>query len=320
MQLNSLEDYYIMEPLELASNNCVIFDFDGTLIANANNQAFYMDEKDENNFVLYAGVKEVLDELIELNVQIVIISNQSKINDCKLRQFEIFNSLFDDKILILIAHKKNEYRKPDIGFLNVIKEKINSDDLEISFMCGDAANQDHEFPPYTWDKNEVDYMFAKNLKVDFYVPNEVFECNFDTYVPTEQLIIMVGNPGSGKSSVSKRLEMENGYNRFSQDELALGLVPNMSKKLNSVKNKKIFTDLLNKGEHVILDACHSSEKLKRVWIDFANSLNIKYVFLWCVRDGTHFNDLRDKPITSRAYPMYTKHFSRPDNEHTVVIS
>lgn len=316
MELDESEEFYYMIPDDIEEKErCVCFDFDGTLVTRKNGSAPYVQETVEDNFVIFPGVVDSIISLIEENILVVIISNQSNFTEIKKREFESFNELFDNNLCILIAHKKNNYRKPNPGFADLLSG------LDICFYCGDAANSDHDFVPYTWDKNQTDYVYAETLGVPFYTPHDVFEFNYLSYEPSEDIVIMMGVPGSGKTSISKRFEEENGYLRFSQDELKKLNNPEMTvSALNSVKNKKYFTKLLNSGEKIILDATHGNPKNRNVWVDFANNLGKSYVIVWSIRDGRPFNNLRTKKVNPAVYSQYSSTFESPENENFVIVA
>ena len=300
--LQEYDGYLAIIPEDITSERCAIFDFDGTLVTKANARPAYEAESISDNFVLLYGVKEAFEQLIENDIQIVILSNQSNLTTSKIKQFELFSSLFDNKIMFLIAHQKNEYRKPEIGFLKLLEN------FEILFMCGDAIGQDSEFPPFQW--SDSDKQFALNAGIDFYSPIEIFESNYDSINPTEKVIIMMGNQGSGKTTLSKRLENTNRI-RYSQDEYC--------GKLNTVKLKNEMKSQLRSGKSIILDATHSSAKNRQVWIKLAEEMGADYIILWCARDGRPFNALRAKPLKPVVYGTYSAHFDAPD-DHFIVVS
>lgn len=300
--LTDYGQYMAYIPDDITAKECVIFDFDGTLVVKANGRPLYESETDESNFVILSGVVELLTDLIENDIQIVVVSNQSRLTQAKQNQFRLFNERFDNKLMFLVAHLKNEYRKPDIGFSELLSQ------FEISAVCGDAVGPESENPSFRWGNS--DKMFAANLGVNFVDPIEAFGSNSETISPDDGVIIMMGNPGSGKTTLSRRLEDE-GRIRFSQDEYG--------GKLNTKTIKSEMEHHLKEGQSIIIDATHSSAKNRAVWIDLAKKCDVTYVILWCVRDGRPFNALREKPVKPVAYGVYSKYFERPD-EHAIVIS
>lgn len=295
------DEYYVLTPDEYTSTRCIIFDFDGTLASKANGD---MPEKSENNpenFILYHNVQNTLNDLMEDDTQIVIISNQSNFTSAKEQMFVNLFEMFDRRLLIYVAHKKNKYRKPNRGFLDLLSN------FEVLLYCGDAIGETSEYPPYRY--NSVDLDFATLNDIPFISPLEVFESNSETYIPTAKVVIMMGNQGSGKTTIAKRLESE-GFIRYSQDE--------HKNKLDKVGLKKIMASNISDGSSIVLDATHSSQKNRQVWIDFADHCSVDYIILWCVRDGRVFNQLRDIPVSSMAYIPYVKNFVRPTHNYVVI--
>lgn len=294
-------DYVSLFPAEVTAEHCVIFDFDGTIAAKANGDIPGKAETDSNNFVLYHGVEEVLRDIMNRGIQIVIISNQSNFTEAKEQMFVNLFKYFDEKFIILVAHKKNKYRKPNIGFISLLSR------FQILFYCGDAIGETATFPPFNYESTDLD--FAKNANLEFLDPLEAFGSNYNTIVPKERVVIMMGTPGSGKTTLARRLE-NHGFTRYSQDE--------HKNKLDKVGLKKDMKRVLNEGGSIVLDATHSSETAKQVWIDLANSCNVDYIILWCVRCGRPFNKLRSNPVPPVAYVPYTKNFIRPSENYIIV--
>lgn len=279
---------------------CVIFDFDGTLATKANADKPYVQEYNRENYVFLHGVEEKLFGYIEREILVVIISNQLYMTEEKEFMFLNVYNHFNKRITILVANRKNNFRKPNIGFIDILKTKY-----KIRYYCGDAIG-DSDFPPFQY--SNVDFEFTQNADIRFKSPLKIFGSNFLTEVPTARLVIMMGIQGSGKTSVAKRLEEENSFIRYSQDEVG---------KLSS-KLKKIEQDLIN-GHNVVVDATHRKNELRAQFIEIAEKLNIEWVIFWCVRDGRPFNNLREKKVHNAGLALYVKEFERP-LENFVVIS
>lgn len=64
---------------------------------------------------------------------------------------------------------------------------------------------------------QVDKKFAKNIKVKFYSPEEIFPLNIKKSIfinlekDSKEVVIMVGYPASGKSTIAHSLNKENYY-------------------------------------------------------------------------------------------------------------
>ena len=293
--------FYYIEPKEYLEGQCAIFDLDGCIIVKANGDNPKYAETNRTNYTFLWGVEKIINRLMNQNIQIIIISNQSNFNVHKeFMMLDIWN-FFSQKIMFLVSKIKNEWRKPSPNFLNMIKEHYR-----ILYYCGDAIGNTN-FPPFNWSTIDLD--FAKNGNVAFKDPLIIFGTNFLTETPNEQVIILTGNPGSGKTTVAKRLE-NNGSIRYSADE----------HKGNLTAKKRIseITEYLKQGKQVILDATHSSNEKRQVWINLATSLNLSWKILYFCRDGRPFNELRERPVPEMAYRIYTKYFERPTENYTVM--
>ena len=293
-------EYMYLEPNEFISNKLICFDLDGTLIVKANGKHSEHKETNSDNYVFLYGVESTLIQAMNEGYQPVIISNQKNFDNIKMEQMYKIWLQFNQRILILVANQNNKYRKPEQGFINLLKQ-----DGDIQFYCGDAVGNSL-FPPYQW--SSVDLEFAIRSNIPFYEPIQVFGSNFETEQPKEQLIIMMGNQGSGKTTVARRLETMN-YIRYSQDEQL---------SLTTQKKRKEIADLIRQGYGIIIDATHPSHEKRYHWITLAYELNISWKIWWFVRDGRPFNKLRTKPIPDIAYNIYSKNFERPIDGYIVI--
>ena len=132
---------------------------------------------------------------------IVIFTNQSK--DWKIEQIRLVATSLNIPIFIVVATDKCDY-KPNPILLNVLIEsnKINKDK---SFFVGDALGRKSDF-------SDSDKVFAENIGIPYYCPEEVFHVKQEIIeIPAiplsdeKQIIIMMGYPGSGKSTIAKNI-------------------------------------------------------------------------------------------------------------------
>jgi len=287
--------------------NLHIFDLDETLITKVNGEPSKIPCTDCNNWQFYNGVVEHLREIIINGHYIIIITNQYNINEHKIKLIEsVWKSLYQYP-LILISTLHDNFRKPNIGLMQILRSFLKEEPSYISY-CGDAVGPEDDYIPYRW--SSIDKDFAKNINALFFRPRDLFGSNFLSYVPSEDLVIIMGNQGSGKTSTAIFIE-KNGYIRFSQDEVG---------KLDAVKRVNQIGKLLINGNKVVVDATHAKSEYRIKWVNLANSLNKSSVILWHINDGRCFNTLREKSVPEIAYKMYTKNFNYPSETKVVKIN
>jgi bifunctional polynucleotide phosphatase/kinase len=124
----------------------------------------------------------------------------------------------------------------------------------------------------------------------------------------KQVIIMVGYPGSGKSTIAKSICANE------QFVLIQGDVHKTSPKM-----LKAALPYVKEGKSPVFDATNSSSKKRSEYIEFAKKHNMKVV---CVHMTTSLevsykrNKERDpeNQVPKIAYSVYTKHFENPSVE------
>lgn len=281
---------------------CAAFDLDGTMIQRKNGEKPWLSETNSKNYVFCYNVEKKIRKLISKNILPIIISNQLNFTDEKAIMMKRIYDHFECKISIYVAHLDNKYRKPRRGFY-----KLLSKTYEFLFYCGDAVGNS-DFLPYNF--SDCDRKFAKKCEMTFYTPREYFGSIFDTYVPEESLVIMIGLPGSGKTTFCKRLKKEHGFKHFSQDKKGT---------LTSKKNMERIERALKKGKQVILDACHRKKSLRQPFIDLAKEMNLSYLQIWIPIDGRSFNEQREHKVPHFPFTSYVKEFEEP-KKHFVIIT
>tara|TARA_B100000963_G_C22582099_1_gene651319 strand:- start:41 stop:544 length:504 start_codon:yes stop_codon:yes gene_type:complete len=148
------------------------FDLDFTIIKPKNFRRF---PKDKNDWIfLNDMVKSKLKDLHLKGYRIVIFTNQggiskgkTKLEDIIYKLDDIINKL-DIPVDYIISYGYDKNRKPDIGMWNIYK-KISKKRIfrKKSFYCGDAAGRKKDF-------SNSDKMFAENIGIKFYLPEDIF--------------------------------------------------------------------------------------------------------------------------------------------------
>lgn len=168
-------------------------------------------------------------------------------------------------------------------------------------MIGDAVGETDPYIPYRWASSDFD--FAANIGAVFIRPCDIIPgvspSSFE--VPTGlSVILMVGNPGSGKSSFARSIV---GVEHIEQDSY-----PSRSKVLSATKK------LLREGKSVVIDATYGNKDRRAEVYKIADAVGAAVRVVWLPRDGRPFNALREHPIPPVAYGVYTKHFSDPRDD------
>lgn len=281
------------------------FDLDGTLtIAKNGLDPLKSNQISSDNWLFLGPIKEKLIELSK-EYSIFIITNQSKISQTKRHMIDSVYLELDGIPTILCANMNNEYRKPNIGFMNIIRLLLSNNNINFnqqeSYYCGDAIGPSDPFIPYRW--GTADYEFAVNNGLKFSRPCDIF--GFANIYPEEDLVIMMGTPGSLKTTFAKRMEEVFGYIRYSQDEVK-----------DLEKHKDYIISNLTSGRKVVLDATFAKEEKRLFWIQLAIQLGKSVLICWIIRPGYCFNALRPKEtkVSNFAYTGqygYVPNFSDP---------
>ena len=233
-----------------------IFDFDWTIVKPKTCHTFPKDAADWQ--YLRPSVKQTLQEFTTTH-HIVIVTNQSKA--WKIEQIQsVLGDLQIESITVIIGvHTK----KPDTTlFHSVFPEKQLQ--KESSLYVGDAAGR-----PGDW--SDSDRVFAERLGIPFFTPEQIFPTINFTINPIppfvgREVVIMVGYPGSGKSTIAKTLE-DVGYCIVDGDTYKTA--PKMI-----AKAKQHLT------ESIVFDSTAGTKKKRATFIQFARDQHIPVRVVW----------------------------------------
>jgi bifunctional polynucleotide phosphatase/kinase len=282
------------------------FDYDHTLVCPKDGKTMPSDVEDWK--WLYPNIPDELKRLNDEGFSIVIFTNQSK--SWKVIQIQYVMQTLKIPIFIVVASDKCDY-KPNPVLYDVLvgSAKVSK---EQSFFVGDALGRKGDWA-------DSDKVFAQNIGLKCQSPEEFFavkqkqeqetvEIPAVNLSDSKQVVIMVGYPGSGKSSVAKKI-CEN-----EQFVLVQGDVHKTSPKMI-----KAALPCVKEGKSIVFDATNSSCKKRSEYIEFAKKHNLKVV---CVHMTTSLevsykrNKERDpdQQVPKIAYSVYTKHFENPSVE------
>lgn len=324
------------------SHKIAAFDMDGTIIKTKSGKVHPVDTNDWQ--IAFPTVQNKLKEHVEDDYKLVILSNQApigngrvKIEDFKKKIENIVTKL-DVPFQVYIATGKGFYRKPTTGMWKVLSEQKNGGlkiDMDESFYCGDAAGRLANWAPgKKKDHSMADKLMAENLNLKFYTPEQFFLGHSIANVPMgkpdfnpkelgnapfkdsligkeKEILVLVGFPGSGKSSLAKHIEKESGYNYVTVCRDVLG---------SWQKCAAEATKLLERGKSVIVDSTNPDKESRARWVSLAKE---KKVSCRCAKMATtiahakHNNKFRELmkvnhiPVNDIVYHTYKNKFVEP---------
>jgi len=302
------------------TNRLAIFDLDGTIIKYS--------KKQDNWSYLYDTVKNKLKTYTKY--RIIIITNQKLLSKSEERYKIWINKIkeiildLDIPIEIYCSYSDDKYRKPKPTFYNIItgSKKYNA------FYCGDAVGRVGDF-------SDTDLKFALNCNIKCYTPEIIF-LGFDNknksikypILPTKtlhsfkynntsnkQLILMIGFPASGKSTVAKKIaSTNNNYIIINQDTMKT------KKKCldETLKNIKL-------NYNIIIDNTNVTKDIRKEYIDIAKKYNYKVIYVVMLTSkeiSLHNNYYRNyktgrELIPSLVYNIINKKYQKPEKEENI---
>lgn len=311
-----MEEYKINNPeyrKKMAS-----FDYDWTLVNPESDSTIAKDNTDWEWY--YHTIPEKLKELYNDGYMIVIFTNQSK--SWRIQQIKNVLASLNIPCFIIIG-KSKDYKKPSIELYKTFLGK-HTIDKDKSFFVGDALGRKIDFA-------NSDAEFAKNIGIKYYSPEEYFDIHYELDTKTKSrvkeiiksnniinsnkqcIIIMMGYPGSGKSSIVDYIHKE--CPRF---EILSG-----DKLKTPSKLKKAVSKNLDSGKSIIIDATNSSENKRQEYLDLANKYNIVsdniYIIEQNIKMNLAFKRNRtrnpEQQVPKIAYNVYRKNYVKPRKDN-----
>ena len=156
--------------------------------------------KDVNDWIyLRNNVKDVIKSQYAKGYMIVIVTNQSK--EWKIEKINDVMKDINIPCVALIATSKDYYKHSLNIYHEYFGDKVSKINKEKSFICGDASGRQN-------DHSDSDLEFAKKLNIKFILHEEFFPLQNTTFdvdkVEQKEIIVMVGFPGSGKSTIANK--------------------------------------------------------------------------------------------------------------------
>lgn len=290
-------------------------DYDHTIVKPKNNKTF---PKDVDDWVwLRPNVPEIIRQYYKKGFAIVVFTNQFK--EFKREQIKNVMDEIGVPYCAYLGYDKS-IKKPH-PFLFEQYKRPNTD-MKESFYVGDAMGRQHDW-------SDSDKQFALNSGLTPKTPEEIFPFENTIVEPQskvlsgekpknpysdkveiydkekQELIILVGFPGSGKSTVASLFELLEHYDVLHGDELK-----------TESKIKKAVKLGVESGKSILIDATNPSIKKRAVFIELARKLkkdiHIRVIELTTtMEEAMYRNSLREKPVPKIAFYMFRKHYEKP---------
>jgi DNA 3'-phosphatase len=317
---NNSFDCFVPITASPAATKLFMVDLDSTLVVRRNGKNPLYFDKDVDNWLFIGDMPAALNSLYVDGWTVVIVTNQGwtvsgsreiiRARIEKIRQ--ALHKLNGWSPFILINYKNSEYRKPSPDSLKLVQELLKiSTKRRITdiIVCGDAIGETSSVERYKW--SDVDFQFYLNIKdifvsTTFIAPNTLMPSNrlrvcADITGGAYDVIIMMGNPGSTKSTFARELCASNtSYVHLEKD------VYKTDKKLMKEAVKQ-----LRGRNKVIVDATYPSESKRNVWKVIAIEMGKTCAVAWCILDGRANNAAREHPVPDIVYNIYSKNFEPP---------
>lgn len=272
-----------------------IFDFDGTIVKPKDGRRFPKDVDDWQ--YLRPSVPEVLQKYGKTH-HVVIVTDQSK--PWKITQIQNVMKLLNLEHLTVVIGVKTQKPKPDL--FNKALPKFKPDH---AFYVGDAAGR-----PGDW--SDKDKLFATNINVKFFTPEEIFYLAKDTKAaeaikpnPKKEVIIMVGYPASGKSTIAKTT--------FTNYHIVNGDLLKTPAAMIKDAEKHVET------KSIVFDSTAGTKEKRSLYIKFAEKHDLPVRVLWVTTpidvamERNKTRALSGGPkIPDIAFYVYRKHFQKPE--------
>jgi bifunctional polynucleotide phosphatase/kinase len=327
---------------DVRSNKIAAFDMDGTIIQTKSGAKFAKGSDDWK--FTYENVVSTIQSLHSSGYKSIIFSNQggltsgkTQLSDLQVKIQDITSQL-NVPVEVYLMSAKDNFRKPMTDTWDFMLENNELDPEtvdQVSFYCGDAAGRSKGYMSgKPKDFNITDRYFAQNSGVTFMTPEELFlnmdpfpyvdpylsQLNLHDYAPSSEyplhtqlnesdnnLIIMVGAPASGKSTISL---IYPDYVYLNNDTIK-----------SKSKFTKMFNQAIDDSKSIIVDNTNPKKDTRKVYIDAAKKQGYKvycYYFDLPKLLVYHLNQMRvqishgkSKAIPRIAYNIYYKNLVVP---------
>ncbi|EPY51749.1 DNA kinase/phosphatase Pnk1 [Schizosaccharomyces cryophilus OY26] len=313
------------------SEKVATFDLDGTLIKTKSGRVF---AKDAGDWLWWhPNVVPTLKKLDSEGFSIVIFSNQNGIprrastgHQFQIKVRAILESL-DLPVILYAALLRDKYRKPLQGMWDHFVERwAHPIDKSLAFFVGDAAGRPR-------NHNSTDLKFAENIGIKFDTPEHFFtgepfdRPDFSSFHPKmflqedktsqpykfvpakhQEIVVLVGYPASGKSTLCESQIVPFGYQRVNQDALK-----------TKARCVKAAVEALKNNKSVVIDNTSPTYEAREVWVKLAKEFNVpaRCIYLEVPEQlAKHNNTFRYiqqeiKGLPEVAYVSFRSKFQKP---------
>lgn len=305
------------------------FDLDGTITVTKSKKRYPISSDDWEFYDKV--VPQKVKELVKQKYCFIIVSNQGGLKGSPKRQewmtkLNAIQKVLNLEFLVFCSTHDNEFRKPLPMFFFTEKffpQDIFGEKHIDSFYCGDACGRQG-------DHADTDLKFAVNSGLEFKTPEMLF-LDEKSVIPeivypdirsilksksdfkfkpsmSPEMVIMVGYPASGKSSISSYLEHNHNYTIINQDTLK-----------TKTKCFKFATDTLNKKKSIVIDNTNRDKQIRSEWITLANkyNYNIRCILIDVQKNVAMHNNIyrylnTGKYISKIVYNTYGANYEPPE--------
>lgn len=290
------------------SRNCevIFYDLDGTLVTSRSGT-----ENDKitcpDDFIFYPSVIQTLSSQ---NDKVIVIYNSYTLNDTEnhkervlLKRANNIRKFLEDYSIhpfIFISTKRDKFKVPELGIYTLFESLLSShysSKIHKKCIVGDSIGG--KDPNIIYRNGNSDSLFSENIahyscgECKIYRPFEIFDFDFDFIPVQNEVIILMGNPSCGKSTLAENISTDFDY----------AVVKKVDQIKKAMKNKS----------GVIVDNRHPSRNERKKIINWCrfNGHSVRIIFI--LVDGRNYNSSRDNDEKEErnAFENYSKRFEMP---------